>query len=135
MPSVNQITVVGHLGADPELRMVRGGEMALANLRLAVTDRVKKDGEWTKQTTWFRVTVFGKQAEFLDDSAHKGSLVYACGRLELQEWESREGEPRTTLAIIADRAMCLDKRERKDHPPRDGEGWDDMKSGSLDFGS
>ena len=59
MASFNKIIIVGYLGRDPEIRYVPSGE-AVCSFSVATTDK-KKDG--TDETTWFRITVWGRRAE------------------------------------------------------------------------
>ena len=95
---MNQCTITGNLGADPELRTV-GQDMNVCELRVAVNDRVKKRGEWTDQTTWFRCVVWGKTAENCAKYLSKGRKVLVTGRVQLDEWEGQDGSKRSTLEL------------------------------------
>jgi single-strand DNA-binding protein len=74
-------TVIGRLGRDPEMRYMPSGD-PVTSFSLA-TDRQynNKSGEKVKETTWVRVSVFGRMAETVNQYLHKGSLVLAEGRL------------------------------------------------------
>jgi single-strand DNA-binding protein len=99
------VTLDGNVGRDPELTFSKTGK-PFARFSVAVTDRVKVgDNDWQDgDTTWYEITVFGKQAEDLieEDRLRKGSKVVLQGRLKLDKWEGRDGEERSTLAVVAD---------------------------------
>ena len=84
-------TIVGRLGKDPEMRYMPDGT-AITNLSVAVSDR-KKDGSGghTDHTTWFRVSVWGKQAENCNQYLSKGKMVLVEGTLK----SDAKGNPTT----------------------------------------
>ena len=91
----NNVTLVGNLVADPELRYTKGGT-AVADLRMAVNRRWNKDGEWMEETSFFDVTAWSEMAEHIGDSLSMGMRVTVTGRLEEQRWEDKEtGDPLT----------------------------------------
>lgn len=99
--SFNKIILVGNLGRDPELRYTPQGT-AVADFSMATNERKKdKSGEWHDVPTWFRVTLWGKQAENGAKYLAKGRQVYIEGRLSQEEWQDREGATRYTLAVHA----------------------------------
>lgn len=79
--SYHTIIIVGNLGNDPEMRYTGSGT-AVTNLNVA-TNRVYtgSDGNQVKETTWFRVSVWGKQAENCNQYLSKGSQVLVEGRM------------------------------------------------------
>jgi single-strand DNA-binding protein len=98
----NHTTIVGNLVDDPELRFTNTGT-AVANLRVAVTQRVQHNGQWRDgETSFFRVTCWRDQAEHLADSLGKGDRVMVTGRLRQRSWETPEGEKRSVTEIEAD---------------------------------
>jgi single-strand DNA-binding protein len=99
--SFNKIIVVGNLGRDPELRYTPQGD-AVCNFSIAVNDKRRdKAGELQDATTWFKVTLWRKQAETASKYLTKGSSVYIEGRLRVEEWNDRDGKNRFTLEISA----------------------------------
>jgi single-strand DNA-binding protein len=97
--SFNKIILVGNLGRDPELRYTTQGT-PVCNLSIATSEKRKdKTGEWQDQTTWFRVTLWGRQAELASQYLSKGRPVYVEGRLRVEEWTDRDGKPRYTLEV------------------------------------
>ena len=99
--SFNKITLVGNLGRDPELRYTPQGT-PVCSFSLATNERRKdKTGEMQDQTTWFRVTLWGRQAETASQYLSKGRPVYIEGRLRVEEWTDRDGKARHTLEVHA----------------------------------
>ena len=75
----------------------------MANLRVAVTQRIQQDGEWRDgDTSFLRVNVWRGQAEHLADSLTKGDRIMVTGRLRQRSWETPEGEKRSVTEIEAD---------------------------------
>ena len=99
--SFNKITLVGNLGRDPELRYTPQGT-PVCSFTMATNERRKdKSGEFQDQTTWFRVTLWGRQAETASQYLTKGRPVYIEGRLRIEEWTDRDGKQRYTLEVHA----------------------------------
>jgi len=99
--SFNKIIIVGNLGRDPELRYTPQGN-AVCNFSMATNEKRRdKAGELQDITTWFRVTLWGRQAENASKYLQKGSPVYIEGRLKLDEWTDRDGNTRQTLDVTA----------------------------------
>lgn len=99
--SFNKIILVGNLGRDPELRYTPQGT-PVCSFSLATNERRKdKTGEVQDHTTWFRVTLWGRQAETASQYLTKGRPVYIEGRLRVEEWTDRDGRPRHTLEVHA----------------------------------
>jgi single-strand DNA-binding protein len=102
MAADNHATIVGNLVEDPELRFTNNG-IAVANLRVAVTQRVQQDDEWRDgDTSFFKVNVWRGQAEHLADSLSKGDRVMVTGRLRQRSWETGAGERRSVTELEAD---------------------------------
>jgi single-strand DNA-binding protein len=99
MASFNKIFLVGYLGRDPELRYTPDGT-PVCNFTVATTERRKdKTGEFQDQTTWFRVSLFGRQAEVASQYLSKGRQVFVEGVLSQREYTDKEGNARTSLEV------------------------------------
>ena len=106
--SFNKIIIVGNLGRDPEMRYTPQGT-AVCSFSIASNERRRdRTGEQQDITTWFRVTVWGKQAETVSQYLHKGKSVYVEGRLHVEEWTDKEGKPRHTLEVNASDVRFID---------------------------
>ncbi len=119
--SFHTIIVVGNLGKDPEMRYTPAGQ-AVTNFSLA-SNRQYNDasGQLVKETIWFRVSTWGKQAETVNQYLHKGSKVLVEGRLVPDPetggpriWQSQNG-PAASFEISATTVRFLSGKE-------DGEG-------------
>ncbi len=99
--SFNKIIIVGNLGRDPELRYTPQGT-PVCSFSLATNEKRKdKTGEMQDLTTWFKVTLWGRQAETASQYLTKGRPIYIEGRLRVEEWTDRDGKPRQTLEVHA----------------------------------
>ena len=99
MASFNKIIIVGYLGRDPELRYTPQGT-PVCDFSIATTERRKdKSGEFQDHTTWFRVSLFGRQAEVASQYLSKGRQVYVEGTLTMREYTDKEGNTRTSLDV------------------------------------
>ena len=99
--SFNKITLVGNLGRDPELRYTPQGT-PVCTFSMATNERRKdRNGEMQDQTTWFRVTLWNRQAETASQYLQKGRPVYIEGRLRVEEYTDRDGKQRYSLEVTA----------------------------------
>ncbi|MGH9880286.1 MAG: single-stranded DNA-binding protein [Pyrinomonadaceae bacterium] len=99
--SFNKVILVGNLGRDPELRYTADGT-PVCTFSMATNERRKdKTGEMQDQTTWFRVTLWRRQAETAAQYLTKGKSVYIEGRLRVEEYTDRDGKARYSLEITA----------------------------------
>ncbi len=97
----NKVTLIGRLGRDPETRYTASGK-AVANFSLAVSEKwTDSGGEKQERTDWFNVVAWNKLAEIVQKYAHKGDLVLVEGKLQVREYESRDGEKKKATEIVA----------------------------------
>jgi len=103
MASENQVTIVGNLTRDPELRYTPTGA-AVVKLGVAVSRRVRDEsGQWKDaDTSFFDVTAWRSLAENVAESLAQGNRVVVTGRLRTSSWETAEGEKRSRVEIEAD---------------------------------
>ena len=99
--SFNKIILVGNLGRDPELRYTPQGK-AVCSFSMATNEKRRdKAGELQDVTTWFKITLWGNQAENASKYLSKGRPVYIEGRLRIEEWTDRDNNNRYTLDVQA----------------------------------
>lgn len=99
--SFNKIILVGNLGRDPELRYTPQGT-PVCSFTLATNERRKdRAGESQDVTTWFKITLWGRQAETAAQYLTKGRPVYIEGRLRVEEWTDKDGRQRYTIEVNA----------------------------------
>ncbi|HVL98007.1 MAG TPA: single-stranded DNA-binding protein [Egibacteraceae bacterium] len=104
MATDNQITIVGNLADDPELRFTPAG-VPVAAVRVAVNQRFfnKEKGEFDERLDgFFTCNVWRDMAENVAESLHRGDRVLVTGRLRSRSWETKEGETRWVTEIEAD---------------------------------
>jgi single stranded DNA-binding protein len=95
MSSLNTISIIGNLGADPVLRTT-ANNTPVCNLRVAVNEGSKEENT----TTWFNVAVWGEMASLLAIKLKKGMQVYVSGRLAINSWEREVVAPVSKEIII-----------------------------------
>ncbi|MCG2767411.1 MAG: single-stranded DNA-binding protein [Anaerolineae bacterium] len=103
-----KVIIVGNLGRDPEMRYTPSGK-AVTNLNVATNRRwTNAEGQTQDETTWFRVAVWGKQAETCNQYLSKGSQVLIEGdRIKARAYKNRDGEPAASLEVTAFRVRFL----------------------------
>lgn len=128
MPAdLNRVTLIGRLTRDPEARQTAGGT-SVCSIRLAVNSRTNRGGEWSDQSNYFDVTVFGRQAETAAQYLAKGRRIGVDGRLSWREWE-KDGQKRQAVEIIANDLFFLDSRGEGGGPPSGGSDMPATPSG------
>jgi len=102
MSSVNKVILVGHLGADPEIRTFQNGGQ-VCNLRLATsaTWRDKNSGERRERTEWHAVAIFSEGlVKVAEKYLRKGSKVYIEGQLQTRKWQDQSGNDRYSTEVV-----------------------------------
>jgi single-strand DNA-binding protein len=128
MASYNRVILVGNLTQDPELRYLPSGT-AMTKLKVAVNrDRANQQGE--RETDFFNIVVWGRQAETSAEYLSKGRPVLVEGQLQNRSWEGPDGQKRYATDIKADRVVFLGSRDRSD-----GGAYNGGYNGGGDFGS
>ncbi len=106
-----QITLIGNLGNDPEMRYTPSG-VPVASFSLAVNKTwTGQDGQKQDKTTWFRVTTWRKSAEIVSQYLTKGSKVMVVGEIEeARAFTDRDGNNRASLEVTAQTVKFLSGR-------------------------
>jgi single-strand DNA-binding protein len=122
--------IVGRLGQDPAMSYTNGGT-PVVNLSVA-SNRQRRDGNGDKVNVadWFKVTVFGRDAEVISQYANKGSALAFNGRLQTDSYVDREGQQRTSTYLIADSFEFMPSSKRSEEN-QDGSGEQDMHGGKI----
>lgn len=101
MSSLNKSTIIGNLGADPEIRYTQSNT-AVATLSIATSEKYKdRDGQQVEKTEWHRVVAWAKLAEVCQNYLKKGDKVYIEGPIQTREWEDKDGQKRYATEIKA----------------------------------
>lgn len=103
MANGNNVTIVGNLTRDPELRFTPSGQ-ATTTFGVAVNRRWqnRQTQDWEEQTSYFDVVCWAQMAENVAQSLGRGARVVVSGRLDQRSWENQEGERRSKIEITAD---------------------------------
>lgn len=112
--SLNKVTLIGNLGADPEVRSTANGSR-VATLSLATSRQWKnQSGERQEKTEWHRVICWNNKGSTLADVVEryckKGDKLYVEGSIEYRSWQDREGQTRYTTEITARELILLSSR-------------------------
>jgi single-strand DNA-binding protein len=115
--SYHKITIVGNLGRDPEMRYTPGGQ-AVTNFNVATNRQyTASNGEKVKETVWFRVSAWGRQAETCNQYLKTGSQVLVEGRMTPDKtsggpriWTRQDGTPASSYEVTAERVVFLTSR-------------------------
>jgi single-strand DNA-binding protein len=107
MASVNRVIVMGNLTRDPELRFAPSGA-AVASFGLGINRRFRDSaGTQKEEATFVEIVAWGRQAELCGEYLGKGRLVLIEGRLRQERWETKEGDSRSALKVVAERVQFL----------------------------
>lgn len=125
MASLNKATIIGHLGADPEIKSFQNGGK-IANLRVATSEQWKDrtTGEKKERTEWHSVTISGDGLVGVAERfLKKGSKVYIEGQIRTRKWQDRDGNDRysTEIVLVGFNATLLMLDGKKDGAS--GDGW------------
>jgi len=102
MNNLNQITLLGNLARDPEIKYTNEG-LAITDLRLAVNRKWKdKDGNEVENVEFFNVTAWNKLAENCANNLKKGDRVIISGRLNHRSFDTKDGKKVNIMNVIAD---------------------------------
>lgn len=119
--SWHQTVIVGNLGGDPELRYMQSGD-AVCNFSVAVSERWRdrRSGEQQERTTWYRVAVWGAQAENCNTYLAKGRRVLVTGNVSARGYINNNGEAAASLDLRARDVRFLSSRNEDGDQ---GGGW------------
>lgn len=129
---LNSVIIMGRLTRDPEMRHTQNGT-AVASLTLAC-DRDFKPKSGEKETDFIDVVVWGKTAEFSANYFNKGRMAIVEGRLQVRNWQDKDGNKRKSTEVVADRMYFGDSKQdgkKQTAPSDDFEEIDD--DGDIPF--
>jgi single-strand DNA-binding protein len=107
---VNKVTLIGHVGKDPEVKYTPGGK-AVATFTVATNESFKgKDGSQQERTEWHRIVAWERRAEVVGEYLKKGQQVYLEGRLQTRSWDDKDGTKRYITEIVANDIQFLGRK-------------------------
>lgn len=129
---LNKIIIMGRLTRDPEMRRTQGGT-AVTSFTVAV-DRDFKSQSGEKETDFLDVVVWGKTAEFAANYFTKGRMAIVEGRLQVRNWQDKDGNKRKTTEVVADRMYCGDSKQGGKKQPAPADDFCEIEDdGDLPF--
>jgi len=117
----NQITLVGNLTRDIELRYSQSGT-PIANTAIATSHKYTSNGEKKEEVCFVDITAFGKAGEIMNQYLHKGSKVLIVGRLNFEQWE-KDGQKRSKHSVIVETMKMLDSKSDSQSNAPQGENY------------
>lgn len=138
---LNKIQIIGRMGRDPEVRYMPNGD-AVCNFSVATTEKWKDkaSGEMKEETTWHRVSAWGRQAEIVGEYLRKGALVYVEGKMTARKYTDQSGAEKESHEIRMQDMKMLERKqdgeqrqqpEQRQAPQRQApasSGFEDMDS-------
>jgi len=106
MSGINKVILIGHLGKDPELRLL-AENVAVTSFPLATSEMITKNGIKSEMTEWHNVVMWRGLAEAASKILIKGKLIYIEGKLRTRSFEDKNGVKKYTTEIVADSFTLL----------------------------
>ncbi|MBI3466525.1 MAG: single-stranded DNA-binding protein, partial [Planctomycetes bacterium] len=129
MASLNRVFLIGNLTRDPELRYIPSGT-AVTDFGLAVNQNwTGKDGQKHEDVVFVDVTLWARQAELACEYLTKGRSVFIEGRLQLDQWQDKDGQKRSKMRVVGERMQFLGAP-----PGKGGESADHKAPPPEEFG-
>lgn len=117
MSGINKVILVGHLGKDPETRILEGG-VSVTSFPLATSETYNKDGRKVEQTEWHNIVMWRGLADMAAKYLQKGRLVYIEGKLRTRSFEDKEGTKKYTTEVVAENFTLLGRKSDFDGDAR-----------------
>lgn len=111
---MNKVVLIGRLTKDPELKYTPGNGTAVTTLTLAVDRRYSKDGQ--READFIPIVIWGKIAETTAQYVTKGKLLGVSGRIQVRNYEAKDGTRRYVTEVIADEVKFLEWGDRNNSP-------------------
>jgi len=126
---VNRVVLIGRLTRDAEYKTTASG-FTVSNFSIAVNYRKKSGDSWIDEANFFDVTIFGKQAESLNQYLLKGKQIAVDGELRQERWSTPEGERKSKVVIHANSIQLLggngnggQRQSNNDYQNNNGASW------------
>ena len=123
---MNKVILMGRLTRNPELKQLASGTL-VANFTLAVSRRFKSEGQ--PEADFIPIVAWGKTAEFVNNYFKKGQQVAVTGRIQVRQWDDKEGKRRYLTEVVAEEVYFADSKKdndsNKSQSEKDYESFDD----------
>lgn len=129
--AVNAVIIGGNLTKDPEVKYF-ANDRNVCNFSLAINKKYKgKDGKLKEDVTYVDVEVWGRTADLVGQYLTKGRACLVAGSLKFDRYETKGGEKRQRLKVVADSVQFLDSKKNDDNEPVVVTGLDDERKSAV----
>lgn len=97
--SLNQVSLIGNLGRDPEIKSTKSGDK-VANFSIATSEAWGKGDDRVEKTEWHNIVVWGKLADVVERYCTKGTKLFVQGKLTTRKWQDKDGKDRYTTEVV-----------------------------------
>lgn len=108
MASLNKVILIGHMTADPELKLTPSG-VGVCSFSIGVSRRFSKGEQ--QQSDFINIVAWRSQAEFVSKYFRKGQAICICGQLQTRSWTDNNGNKRYATEVIADEVSFVERKE------------------------
>jgi single-strand DNA-binding protein len=107
MKTLNQVQLIGHLGKEPEIKIVSESSK-VARFSLATSEKfTNKEGDKVERTQWHNIVIWGSLCEIVEKFVHKGDLCYLNGKVEYRSFDDSEGVKKYITEIVCNHLLIL----------------------------
>lgn len=108
---LNRVVLMGRMVADPELKTTNTG-ISVTSFRIAVDRSYVKNGE-QRQADFFDIVAWRSSAEFVCRHFTKGSLIAVDGQLQTRQYQTKDGQNRSIVEVVADSVSFTGERKEQ----------------------
>jgi single-strand DNA-binding protein len=107
MKGLNRVTLIGHLGSKPDIRVIQG-ETKVSHVSIATTEMFRDDqGQRKTHTDWHNLVLWGKLSDIAEKYLHKGNLVYIEGKLKTRSYIDGIGVRKYITEVIVEKIVMI----------------------------
>ncbi len=132
MANLNKVFLIGNLTRDPELRYTPNGT-AVASFGMAVNRTwTGQSGEKKEEVCYVDINAFGRRAEVINEYLNKGNPIFIEGRLQFNQWETKDGQKRNTLRVVAENFQFIGGTTKRVEGKESFEGDDESSKQHIE---
>lgn len=110
MANLNKVLLIGNISRAPESRCLTNGTQ-VTNFSVALNHSYVTNDERREETTFVDVVAWGKLANFITEYFDKGRAIFIEGRLQMSEWQDREGKTQRKMQVVAESVQFVDSKK------------------------
>jgi len=118
MANLNKVMLIGHVGKDPEIRMIPSGK-SVANFSIATTEKyTDKSGQKVETTEWCNIVIWEPLSKIVEQYVKKGNLLYLEGKIKTRTWDDPDGKKCYATDIVCHSMQMLGGRDQESGAPQ-----------------